>query len=545
MKTWLKAVLWIIAVGFVLMLGAGLVLRSFVNGAEKDRLIASVSQRIGVPVSLSAVEFDWAQWFRLRPAVSLDDVTVGNPPGFATKNMLQASRVSAQVALLPLFKKRLEIQSIRVDQPRIDIETDAHGMTNVETFIKKLSGGSKSSATADSSSGSAIASYAVEEFALTSGTFNYSGPENISLHNVDLDVHDFSLDSPCHLTESATLFNGKASSFKVEGQLGPFTPTSLPLDGTLSLTVAPAELPAAMRREQFGVMLATPGSSARASITANIKGDVYGTVSGPATLVLTNIMIGGHQDHLLALSGRAPANISAASFLSSPQFGLRIPNASLQLGKGQWAGSANFTMHGQAMSGGTQGSIRNIDINEFLSSFTSSSGKVYGSLAMPTSALEFSGRNSADILSSLKGSAKISVTQGRLGALDLPATLQRALGTQQAADGSKGTTQFTSLSGDVNIAQAKMNIENLLLDAPGLHLTGSGVIGFDESINFSIVARLKEGGLAKVLDADVPLLVTGTVDAPKVHPQVGKMVKSDVHAAVKDVLGGFLKKKPK
>ena len=256
-------------------------------------------------------------------------------------------------------------------------------------------------------------------------------------------------------------------------------------------------------------------------------------------------MIGGHQDHLLSLSGQAPANITAASFLSSPRFGLRIPNANLQLGKGQWAGSANFTMHGQAMSGGTQGSIRNIDINEFLSSFTTSSGKVYGSLAMPSSALEFAGRNSADILNSLKGSAKILVTQGRLGALDLPATLQRAFGTQQPTEGSKGSTQFTSLSADVNIAQAKMDLENLLLDAPGLHLTGNGVIGFDESINFSVSARLKQGGFAKVLDADVPLLVTGTVDAPKVHPQIGRLVKSDVHAAVKDVLGGFSKKKTK
>ena len=221
--------------------------------------------------------------------MSLVDVTVGNPPGFTTKNMLQASRVSAEVSLFPLFRKKLEIQSIRVDQPRIDIETDAHGSTNVEAFIKGLSANAKSSARADSSSGSAIASYAVEEFSATSGTLNYSGPENISLHNVSVDVRDFSLDGPCHLTESATLFNGKASSFKLEGQLGPFTPTSLPLDGTLSLTIAPAELPADMRRQQFGVMLSTPGSSARASITAAIKGDVYGTVGGPAKLVLTKI----------------------------------------------------------------------------------------------------------------------------------------------------------------------------------------------------------------------------------------------------------------
>lgn len=171
---------------------------------------------------------------------------------------------------------------------------------------------------------------------------------------------------------------------------------------------------------------------------------------------------------------------------------------------------------------------------------------------MPSSELQFSGRNAAEILSSLKGTAKISVTQGRLAALDLPATLQRTLGTQQPTDGSKGTTQFTSLSGDVTIAQSKMNIENLLLDAPGIRLTGSGVIGFDEGLNLSLIARLT-GGLAQLvntgplhlpagLNTDVPLLVTGTVDNPKVRPEIGKMVKNDLHDAVKGILGGFLKK---
>src|ERR1700680_829796 len=119
MKRWLKVVLILVVVCVGLILAAGLVLRSVVSGSGKDRLIASLGEKMGVPVSVGSVNLDIRKLLRFRPAVALDNVTVGNPPGFHAKDLLQAKRISAQVALLPLFHKSVEVQSIVVDQPRI------------------------------------------------------------------------------------------------------------------------------------------------------------------------------------------------------------------------------------------------------------------------------------------------------------------------------------------------------------------------------------------------------------------------------------------
>jgi uncharacterized protein involved in outer membrane biogenesis len=548
MKRWLIVLIVVFVVCGALMVAVGLALRSAIRGAEKDKLIASLGDKIGVPISVATVDLDLSQWFHFRPAVALGGVVIGNPPGFHAKDMLEAKTISARLSLLPLFHKTVEVESIAVGQPQIVVETGANGITNVEAFLKKLS-----SAGNTPSSGPAT-SVSIGELSVTSGTVTYAGGQNVTLHDVNLHASGLSADRPCRIQLSAKYSSGSVSGFKVEGQAGPFTSDSLPVDATLSLTIAPSEIPEDLRREQFGVMLATPGDKARAGLEATIKGDFYRTITGPAKLTLSRVMIGGHQDHLLALSGDAPSQFTATSIMSNPQFQLDISSAKLQLGKGQWSGSAKFGMQGKVMSGNTRGAIRDIDINEFLSSFTSSSGKVYGSLSMPSSALQFSGSNSAETLNSLTGTAKISVTQGRIAGVDLPATLERVFGNPQSTDAMKGSTTFSVLSADINIAERKMNIANLLLESPAVRVTGSGVIGFDQSINFALVAHVAGGRLGQVINtgplhlpnvnADIPITVTGTVESPQVHPQIGKMAKTVVNDTVRGILGQILKKKP-
>src|ERR1700737_2757866 len=99
MKRWLKAVLVLLVICGVLILAAGLVLRSVGRGAAKDGLIASLGEKMGVPVSVGSVNLDIRKLLRFRPAVALDDVAIGNPPGFHGKDLLQAKRISAQVSL--------------------------------------------------------------------------------------------------------------------------------------------------------------------------------------------------------------------------------------------------------------------------------------------------------------------------------------------------------------------------------------------------------------------------------------------------------------
>ena len=113
----MKRLLIVLACLFVLILIAGLVVGYWVSGSSKDWLTASLSENLGVPVSIGSANFDLKQWFLLRPAIALEDVTIGNPPGFQAPHLLEAKKLSVQIALLPLLHKNIEVNAIDIDHP--------------------------------------------------------------------------------------------------------------------------------------------------------------------------------------------------------------------------------------------------------------------------------------------------------------------------------------------------------------------------------------------------------------------------------------------
>ena len=541
MTRWIKWLLILVVVLIVVLAGSGLVLRSLVGGSAKDKLIATLSEKMGVPITVNSADFDLSEWFRFRPAVSLEDVSVGNPAGFRAKNLFEAKKIAAQVSLGALLHKSIDVRSFRIEDPKINVETNARGQTNVSQLLTKVS----------SSSGSTGGgpSLAVEEFAISNGSLMLSGSESVSLQGIEIKLTNFSGDRRCHLSASAKLYGGN-SSFKLDGEAGPFVAESLPLDGTLNLNIALTSIPENIRREQFGKLLASPGSGAKATLDATVRGDLYRTLSGPAKLVLSGLRIGPDDSHSLPLSGDTSATFTATNVLGSPSFNLNIPNARMQLGKGQWTGGAEFQTRGAVSSGGVHGAISNVDINELLSAFTTASGKMYGLLAVPSFSLQFSGKDAEQLKNSLHGNGRLSVTQGKIGALDLLATIERALGqTNQDTDATKGATPFNTLSADLTVGQQRIDVGNLALDGPALRAEGSGVIGFDQSLNFNLTTHVA-GNLARLVNtatfqqqqsntADLPITVTGTAESPRVRPSIKKIVPG----AVKGLVDSFLKKK--
>src|SRR2546430_1998 len=67
MKRWLIRLLVVVVSLFGLMLVAGLVTRSVISGSSQHGLAASLSDSLGVPVTVGAANFDLVQWFLLRP----------------------------------------------------------------------------------------------------------------------------------------------------------------------------------------------------------------------------------------------------------------------------------------------------------------------------------------------------------------------------------------------------------------------------------------------------------------------------------------------
>jgi uncharacterized protein involved in outer membrane biogenesis len=554
----------VIAAVLGLILASGVVIGSLVKGSLKDWFIASLEARTGTKVTIARADFDLLRWFIFRPAVTLHDVSMSNPPGFSSGNLLEAKKITARVALLPLLRRRVEVESMAASQANIIVVADEHGHTNLEVFLKRVSGPRvPANKTAGAANGPSPppkkeAAFAIDDLSVTSGTLTYSGTKDVYLSDIAVHLRGLCKDQPCQLEASAKVFNGKVSSLRVDGRIGPFAPDSLPLDGKMSLTLALSELPVELRRERFGAVLAVPGDKARAIVESSIKGDVYRTVGGPAKLTLASILIGSHPDHLMPLSGEAPGTITTTTLMTNPEFKLEVPDASLQFGKGHWKGSANFRLQRKTIGGDARGAIRDVEINEFLSTFTAARGKIYGLLAMPSSTLRFVGANGAEISASIAGDAKLSVTEGRLSMLDFPATLRKVLGrASDSTEGTPGNTAFSSLTADLTIAAKTINVANLLMEGSTIRLTGSGVIHFDHTIEFDVVARVDSGALSKIgkigplhlpsISADVPLNITGTLESPKVRPKFGNLANSVAKGAaveaVHDAVGLFVKKR--
>ena len=535
---------------FGLWLVGGLVASSVVSGSGQHTLVASLEQSLGVPVSVGAASFDLGQWFLLRPAISLADVSIGNPSGFRSQHLLEAKRLSAQVSLLSLLRRTIEVRSIVIDHPRIVAETNREGIGNIEALVRHTKTGS-----APSSGTASTAGLMVDNFSVASGEISYFEDSNqggnIDVSGIDLHITDFSKDQPFHVELSAKLFRGNNSRLHLAAQAGPIAADSLPLDGALSISIAPDEMPPAYRRIQFGKLLAAPGKKARAGLEVSVKGDAYKTLSGPAKLIFSDLLIGKDEQHVLPLSGEAPVTFAASRLMSTPGFQLNMSHAQLHLGKGEWTGSAEIERRASVTSGKSAGRIQNVDINQLVSAITAANEKIYGVLEIPYS-LEFSGKNADQIRDSLRGSGKLSVVQGRIAALDLLASIQDALEhPQQALTGKKGGTPFTTLASDLRVANAALAFEGIQLNSPALRLGGSGVIHFDQTLNFKLDAHVT-GGTAQLVnrvsgsgsasgEASLPLTVTGTVESPQVRPSVGKIVTS----VAEGLLNSFLKKKTK
>src|SRR5258708_5295279 len=293
MSRWARIGLIVIAAVLGLILTSGLVIRSLLSGSLKDWFTASLEAKTGTKVTIASVDFDLLRWFIFRPAVTLHDVSIGNPPGFSSGNVVEASKGWPRIALLPRFRRRVEVETLAIDGPHIMVESDERGHTNLEVFLKTVSARRQASGNKAAGAGNGAthdpppkkeALLAINDLSANSGSLTYGGAKDLDLGDISVRLRGLCQDEPCQLRASAKLFGGKVSSLKIEGRIGPFGPDSLPLDGAMTVTLALAEVPAAMRAERFGAILAAPGDKARATVESSIKGDEYQSFNGPAKL---------------------------------------------------------------------------------------------------------------------------------------------------------------------------------------------------------------------------------------------------------------------
>ena len=99
----------------------------------------------------------------LTPTLKLTDFALGNAPWGSAKEMIRAKRLEAQVALLPLLSRRIDLVRFTLIEPTILLETDSQGRGNW-TFGEPLTGASKpTDPVADAAGAFGLGEFAIEK----------------------------------------------------------------------------------------------------------------------------------------------------------------------------------------------------------------------------------------------------------------------------------------------------------------------------------------------------------------------------------------------
>lgn len=342
------------------------------------------------------------------------------------------------------------------------------------------------------------------------------------------------------------------------GVVGPVTAASTPVNGALTMALAPGELPAEVLLKNAGELFAAPGVKSRVTANIQLEGDARKSISGPAKIEIRDLMIGktGKGGKQLPMTGDVNGQWEVADLTGAPATKLTIPDATVKLSSGTLKTSLNATSSDTGLATAIKGSISGIDVNEFLTAFANSPGQLYGTLTMPSFQFQAAGADSAAIQKSLRGSGSVNLSNGRIPSMDMVGSVLNAINKQ----GGGKSTEFTAMKTNFTIADEKLNLQAISLNGPALKATGNGVIGFNESLRASISAEVTGNtatllGKAPGMPAVVPIEISGTVSNPIVKPNtrslvtqsatglVDKYVGGKTGDTVKGLLGSFGKKK--
>jgi AsmA protein len=130
--------------------------------------------------------------------------------------------------------------------------------------------------------------------------------------------------------------------------------------------------------------------------------------------------------------------------------------------------------------------------------------------------------------------------------------LASKLGALAAFTGNKGgstDTLIQTLSSGLRIAPEGIRADNIVLDVPSIgNLTGNGVIGSDNSLDFKMLLKVS-GGASSMLGSltgisastqskGLPFLIEGKTSNPVFRPDLNGVVKGNLQDSLSQVLGG-------
>lgn len=221
-----KVIKWVCILGaifVVVVIAALLIAPRFVNVQKyKPQIEKKVSEATGRPFTLGGnLNLSLFPWI----GVSLNDLHMGNPPGFKEKDFVSVKSFEVRVKLLPLLSKNIQVKRFVVVEPRIFLEKLKNGKGNWEGLGKpsgKVKTPMKKKVTKEKAgAGLPIKSLNVGEFSISKASLVWlddATSNRTEVSDLNLRLKNISFDHPVKISLSA-LING--SPVSLEGNVGP------------------------------------------------------------------------------------------------------------------------------------------------------------------------------------------------------------------------------------------------------------------------------------------------------------------------------------
>ncbi len=130
-KNWRKRLLpSLILVAFLLLL---LFIPPLVSISRyKSQITTLISESLGRPVRLSSVELRMFPW----PGFEINNLSIAEDPAYGAEPVLHANTVRASIRLLSLWRGRLVIDTISVDEASINVVRSGPGKWNLDSLFR-------------------------------------------------------------------------------------------------------------------------------------------------------------------------------------------------------------------------------------------------------------------------------------------------------------------------------------------------------------------------------------------------------------------------
>jgi uncharacterized protein involved in outer membrane biogenesis len=509
--------------------------------------------------------------------IQLREVVIADDSAFSSKPFLSVPSVQVAVQWKPILQRRIEVESVVVENPIVKVIRSTKGDFNTSTMGKVSTSGPDSSENGESkdSVSPLLGVLAVKKFTMTGGTLDYEDrthqpSQTYQIHSLELNTESVAIGQTALIRVNGMVMPYQMP-FDVKGRLGPIQATlDIPeidlsgqvgkvaltaqgelLNGQLTLDV---QVPRASTDNvpiQLGLKkpvgftlleahLVAPlflkeSQSLHPEVTidplrANLHfGNSTIHVSGKGTP--SRFFLVGDSPSLLSEDLPIPFPVQQPFSLEQIQFEAKIEGDKLTLQSlkakmfdGTLLATGTMDRTHPQFTFSTQGTFKDFSVEPLAKVIRPSSLSITG---VGELIWKVNGVVSSSKILEIDGPTSLTLRNGEVIGFDLVKAIEDAFQMSGVLGESTGTTQFSLIDAKTELEKDGLAIRELAAYAPNFSLRSAGKLGLDQSVNLkgtlgvpSAIADkiVRRFPMAKVVKKKrqlvLPFVVRGTVQDP-------------------------------